>query len=113
MGARIRGAGTSHIEVDGVDALAPAQHRVIPDRVVAATFLAAVGLAGGEVVVEDARADHMDMLLHKLGAMGIEVTQAPEGLRVRGRGPPAQRRRGHLALSGGGHRLQAVRRRRC
>ena len=48
----------------------PPQHRVIPDRVVAATFLAAVGLAGGDVVVEDARADHMDMLLHKLGRHG-------------------------------------------
>jgi UDP-N-acetylglucosamine 1-carboxyvinyltransferase len=88
MGARIRGAGTSHIEIDGVDELSPAQHRVIPDRVVAATFLAAVGLAGGEVVVEDARADHMDMLLTKLGAMGIAVTQAPEGLRVVSDGRP-------------------------
>ncbi|HVM64385.1 MAG TPA: UDP-N-acetylglucosamine 1-carboxyvinyltransferase [Acidimicrobiales bacterium] len=88
MGARIRGAGTSHIEVDGVEALSPTQHRVIPDRVVAATFLAAVGLAGGDVVVEDARADHMDMLLHKLVAMGLAVTQAPEGLRVVGEGRP-------------------------
>ena len=88
MGARIRGAGTSHIEVDGVDALVPAQHRVIPDRVVAATFLAAVGLAGGDVVVEDARADHMDMLLHKLVAMRIEVTQLPDGLRVVSEGRP-------------------------
>jgi UDP-N-acetylglucosamine 1-carboxyvinyltransferase len=82
MGARIQGAGTSHIEVEGVEALSPTQHRVIPDRVVAATFLAGVGLVGGDVVVEDARPDHMDMLLHKLGAMGVEVTQAPEGLRV-------------------------------
>jgi UDP-N-acetylglucosamine 1-carboxyvinyltransferase len=88
MGARIRGAGTSHIEVEGVDALVPAQHRVIPDRVVAATFLAAVGIAGGDVVVEDARADHMDMFLHKLGAMGIEVTQTPEGLRAVAEGRP-------------------------
>jgi UDP-N-acetylglucosamine 1-carboxyvinyltransferase len=88
MGAHIRGAGTSHIEVDGVDALAPAQHRVIPDRVVAATFLAAVGLAGGEVVIEDARADHMDMLLQKLGAMGVVVTQGPDGLRAIADGRP-------------------------
>jgi UDP-N-acetylglucosamine 1-carboxyvinyltransferase len=88
MGAHIRGAGTSHIEVDGVDALAPAQHRVIPDRVVAATFLAAVGLAGGEVVIDDARADHMDMLLQKLGAMGVVVTQGPDGLRAIADGRP-------------------------
>lgn len=80
MGAKIRGAGTSHVEVDGVDGLTPATHAVVPDRVVAATFLAAVGLAGGEVVVEDARIDHMDMLVRKLKAMGVSVEQRPTGL---------------------------------
>jgi UDP-N-acetylglucosamine 1-carboxyvinyltransferase len=82
MGARIEGAGTSHIEVEGVDALQPASHRVIPDRLVTATFLAAVGLAGGEVMVEDGRTEHMEMLIRKLSAAGIEVTQEPEGLRA-------------------------------
>ncbi|MGH9028559.1 MAG: UDP-N-acetylglucosamine 1-carboxyvinyltransferase [Acidimicrobiales bacterium] len=82
MGARIKGAGTSHVEVEGVEELVPASHRVIPDRVVAATFLAAVGVAGGEVVVTDARADHMDMLLRKLSAMGVQVSQTPSGLSV-------------------------------
>ncbi len=80
MGACIRGVGTSHVEVEGVDELAPARHTVVPDRVVAATYLAATGLAGGEVVVEDARVDHMDMLLRKLGAMGVTIEQRPEGL---------------------------------
>jgi UDP-N-acetylglucosamine 1-carboxyvinyltransferase len=90
MGARIRGAGTSHIEVDGVDDLHPGDHphRVIPDRVVAATLLSAVRLAGGEVVVEDGRADHMDMLLRKLAEMGVEVVQTPEGLCARAEGRP-------------------------
>ncbi|MHB8681327.1 MAG: UDP-N-acetylglucosamine 1-carboxyvinyltransferase [Acidimicrobiales bacterium] len=84
MGARISGAGTSHVEIEGVDELHPAgeAHRVIPDRVVAATFLAAVGLAGGVVVVEDARADHMDMLLRKMGEMGLDISQTPDGLRA-------------------------------
>ena len=84
MGARIRGAGTSHVEVDGVEELhaSPDAHRVIPDRVVAATYLAAVGLAGGDVVVADARPDHMDMLLRKMGDMGLELTQTPDGLRA-------------------------------
>jgi UDP-N-acetylglucosamine 1-carboxyvinyltransferase len=86
MGARITGAGTSRIEVEGVEELRPASHTVIPDRVVAATFFAAVGLAGGDVVVVDARANHMDMLLRKLGEMGVEVTQTPEGLRARSDG---------------------------
>jgi UDP-N-acetylglucosamine 1-carboxyvinyltransferase len=84
MGARIRGAGTSHIEVDGVDELRPSEgaHHVIPDRVVAATLLAAVGLAGGEIVIEDGRGDHMDMVLRKMGEIGVAVSQSPEGMRA-------------------------------
>ncbi|HXQ90216.1 MAG TPA: UDP-N-acetylglucosamine 1-carboxyvinyltransferase [Acidimicrobiales bacterium] len=82
MGARIRGAGTSHIEVDGVEELRPgdAAHHVIPDRVVAATLLSALGLAGGDIVIEDGRPDHMDMVLRKMGDMGVVVTQTPEGM---------------------------------
>jgi UDP-N-acetylglucosamine 1-carboxyvinyltransferase len=82
MGASISGAGTSRIEVDGVDELHPVRHRVVPDRVVAATYLSAAALAGGEVVVEDARPDHMDMLLRKLGAMGVAIELTPDGLRA-------------------------------
>jgi UDP-N-acetylglucosamine 1-carboxyvinyltransferase len=82
MGARITGAGTSRIEVEGVDALHPTTHAVIPDRLVVATFLVAAGLAGGEVVVEDGRPDHMDMLIRKLVATGITITQTPDGLRA-------------------------------
>jgi UDP-N-acetylglucosamine 1-carboxyvinyltransferase len=80
MGARITGAGTSRIVVEGVDSLEPASHHVLADRVVAATFLAAAGIAGGEVIVEDARVDHMTMLLGKFRQMGLEITQLPEGL---------------------------------
>ncbi len=82
MGARITGAGTSRIEVEGVEKLAPATHAVIPDRLVVATFLVAAGLAGGEVVVEDGRPEHMDMLIRKLMATGIHITLEPEGLRA-------------------------------
>ena len=80
MGARIAGAGTSRIVVEGVDELEPARHHVVADRVVAATFLCAAGIAGGEVVVEDARADHMTMLLGKFRQMGLEISQRPDGL---------------------------------
>ena len=80
MGADVRGAGTSRIEVEGKDELSAARHRVIPDRVVAACYLAAAGLAGGEVVVADARPDHMEMLLRKLSAMGVHLEQTPDGL---------------------------------
>ncbi|MDA8366857.1 MAG: UDP-N-acetylglucosamine 1-carboxyvinyltransferase [Actinomycetota bacterium] len=82
MGARIRGAGTATIEIEGVEALHPADHVVIPDRVVAATYLVAAGLAGGEVVVEDARPDHMEMLVTKLASTGLSVELVPDGLRA-------------------------------
>jgi UDP-N-acetylglucosamine 1-carboxyvinyltransferase len=55
---------------------------VIPDRLVVATFLVAAGMTGGDVVVEDGRPDHMDMLIRKLSATGVEVTQGPDGLRA-------------------------------
>lgn len=82
MGAVVRGAGTSRIEVEGVDALVPVRHRVLPDRVVAATFLAAVGMAGGDVTIADARPEHMEMLLRKVGQMGVATSFGPEGLRA-------------------------------
>jgi UDP-N-acetylglucosamine 1-carboxyvinyltransferase len=80
MGGCVRGAGTSRIEVEGVETLQPTSHTVIADRVVVATYLAAVGLAGGEIVVEDARVDHIEMLLRKMTEMGLRVEQRPDGL---------------------------------
>lgn len=85
MGARIDGIGTSTLAIHGVAAadLRPVDHRVIPDRVEAATYLAAVSLAGGELTLVDARAGHMTMLLRKLGEMGVTVTETADGLWVR------------------------------
>ncbi|MGH9281652.1 MAG: UDP-N-acetylglucosamine 1-carboxyvinyltransferase [Acidimicrobiales bacterium] len=80
MGAQIVGAGTSTIVVEGVDELLPVDHEAIPDRVEVATFLAAVAVAGGEITVEGARPDHMDMLLSKLGEMGLRTSPTSEGL---------------------------------
>jgi UDP-N-acetylglucosamine 1-carboxyvinyltransferase len=82
MGAVIHGAGTSRIEVEGVDELHPVAHRVVPDRVVAATYLAAVGLAGGEITISDALPQHMEMLLRKLNQMGVATEMGPDGLRA-------------------------------
>ncbi|MBO0713715.1 MAG: UDP-N-acetylglucosamine 1-carboxyvinyltransferase [Acidimicrobiales bacterium] len=82
MGARITGAGTSRLEIEGVEALVPTEHEVIPDRVEAATFLAAVGLAGGEVLVERARPDHMDMLMAKMGEIGVRTSASSSGIWV-------------------------------
>ena len=80
MGARIIGAGTSTIEIEGVEELRPVTHAVIPDRIEAGTYLAAVGVAGGEVLLEGARADHMHMLLSKLTEMGMHVVVNDEGV---------------------------------
>lgn len=83
MGARIEGLGTSRLVVEGVETLSPADHVVVPDRVVAATYLAAAVITGGDVLVTDARADHMEMLLRKFEAMGARVYD-DGGLRVVG-----------------------------
>lgn len=86
MGASVRGAGTPTITIEGVDVLRPATHTVIPDRIEAATYLAAVGVAGGEVTLDGARADHMEMLLAKVVDMGMEVEPVDGGLAVRSAG---------------------------
>src|SRR5438309_1768796 len=80
MGASIIGAGTSTIEIEGVDELRPVDHTVIPDRIEAGTYLAAVGVTGGEITLEGARADHMDMLIQKLGDMGLRISPSGEGV---------------------------------
>src|SRR5205085_8616628 len=86
MGARIVGGGTSTIEIEGVDELSPVDHTVIPDRIEAGTFLAAVGVAGGEIALEGARPDHMDMLIRKLGEMGMRVSPSSDGIWAQAKG---------------------------
>jgi UDP-N-acetylglucosamine 1-carboxyvinyltransferase len=80
MGARIVGIGSSRLVIDGVDELTPVEHRVIPDRIEAATYLAAVGVTGGEITLVGARHDHMDMLVTKLGDMGMRISPTSEGM---------------------------------
>jgi UDP-N-acetylglucosamine 1-carboxyvinyltransferase len=82
MGAELEGVGSSRLVVHGVDPadLRPASHRVVPDRIEAATFLAAVGVAGGELALRGARLDHMEMLARKLADMGMVVTATHDGI---------------------------------
>jgi UDP-N-acetylglucosamine 1-carboxyvinyltransferase len=82
MGAVVRGAGTSRVEVEGVEELHPTRHSVVSDRVVAATFLAAAAMTGGDITIRDARPEHMEMLLRKVNQMGVLTTLGPEGLRA-------------------------------
>lgn len=84
MGARIDGLGTSRLTIEGVEELQPAHYRVIPDRVVAATYLAAAIMSGGRVRVLDARADHMENLLRKFTSMGASVDVVGDGIAVTG-----------------------------
>lgn len=85
MGARIDGIGTSTLVVHGVvpGSLRPAAHATVPDRIQAATYIAAVGVSGGEIVVRGARADHMEMLLQRFHKMGLSITDLGDGLVVR------------------------------
>jgi UDP-N-acetylglucosamine 1-carboxyvinyltransferase len=80
MGANVLGAGSSTITIDGVDALHPVDHTVIPDRLEAATFLTGLAIAGGELVLEEARPEHMDMLMQKMGDMGLRTSAHPDGI---------------------------------
>ena len=80
MGATVLGAGSSTITIEGVESLAAVEHRVVPDRIEAAAFLAAVGVAGGEIVLRGARPDHMDILVAKLGEMGMRISPEADGL---------------------------------
>ncbi|MCC5948620.1 MAG: UDP-N-acetylglucosamine 1-carboxyvinyltransferase [Nitriliruptoraceae bacterium] len=80
MGASVLGAGSSTITIEGVTELSATDHRVIPDRIEPATFLAVLGAAGGEITLEEARAEHMGMLVTKLGEMGMRISPEGDGL---------------------------------
>ena len=87
MGAEVSGGGGSTITIEGVERLHPAEHTVIPDRIEAATYLAAVGMTGGSIAVEGARVDHMEMLLDRLAAMGLRVDDGGDRLWATAPGP--------------------------
>ncbi|AXV14389.1 UDP-N-acetylglucosamine 1-carboxyvinyltransferase [Neorhizobium sp. SOG26] len=82
MGARISGAGTSTITVEGVTSLSGARHRVLPDRIETGTYAMAVAMAGGDVVLEGTEAALLDNALETLRMAGAEITETSTGLRV-------------------------------
>jgi UDP-N-acetylglucosamine 1-carboxyvinyltransferase len=73
MGAKISGAGSPTVTIEGVKKLHGAEHEVIPDRIEAATFLIAAGATNGEVIVKNARAEHLRAVIDKLGEAGVSV----------------------------------------
>jgi UDP-N-acetylglucosamine 1-carboxyvinyltransferase len=84
MGAEIEGIGTSRLIIHGCErgSLNSTKHTVVPDRVQAATYMAAVAVAGGDVVVRSARTEHMEELLNCYARMGVAVTPQRDGVRV-------------------------------
>lgn len=84
MGAVIQGAGTDRIIIDGVDELQPMDFSVMADRIEAGTFMVAAALTRGNVLVDGARAEHLEALICKLREAGVEVSVEDNGLRVKG-----------------------------
>ena len=83
MGARIDGVSTSTLTIDGVERLAPVEHRTVTDRIVAGTWVFASAIAGGEVRIEGGVAHHLDIVLDKLVSAGVEVEIDEGGFTVR------------------------------
>jgi UDP-N-acetylglucosamine 1-carboxyvinyltransferase len=86
MGARVQGAGTSVITVEGVDELHPIEHAIVADRIEAGTFMVAAALTRGDVLLRDCLPEHLDAVIAKLRSAGAEIVAEDGGLRVRGRG---------------------------
>ncbi len=84
MGARIAGAGTDIVRIEGVKELRGLTHRVIPDRIETASFVIAGALMGGEVRVTGACPDHLDAVLIKLKEAGVDIATAEESIVVKG-----------------------------
>ena len=82
MGAQIGGVGTSTLTIEGVDTLTPVQHEVIPDRIVAGTWAVAATITQGDVLIENARPDHLNVVFEKLTTAGADVVQEVGGIRV-------------------------------
>ncbi|MBX9777057.1 MAG: UDP-N-acetylglucosamine 1-carboxyvinyltransferase [Xanthobacteraceae bacterium] len=82
MGAKITGAGTSQIVVEGVAKLNGARHRVLPDRIETGTYAMAVAMTGGDVMLENARAELLQEGLDVLASAGLEYNETNRGLRV-------------------------------
>ena len=84
MGAKIRGAGTGIIRIEGVEELHGTRHHIIPDRIEAGTFMVAAAITGGNVLVQGAVYEHLSSLIAKMQEMGVQIIEEPTGLRVIG-----------------------------
>lgn len=86
MGAKVRGAGLDTIRIEGVKKLHSVEHRVIPDRIEAGTYMAAAGITRGDILIENVVTEHVQPLIAKFREIGIEILPCHSGIRVVGRG---------------------------
>lgn len=84
MGAKIVGAGTETIRIEGVDKLVGTEHTIIPDRVEAGTFMVAAAVTGGDVLIDNVVIEHLRPVIAKLREMGVEIIEKDNALRVIG-----------------------------
>ncbi|MCB2188485.1 MAG: UDP-N-acetylglucosamine 1-carboxyvinyltransferase [Deltaproteobacteria bacterium] len=87
-GAKIEGAGTATVVIRGVDELAPLDHRVMPDRIEAGTFMVAAGITRGELTIQDAPLEHLTAVVGKLKEAGLRFQQTAQGVVVSARRAP-------------------------
>lgn len=83
MGAKIRGAGTNVIKIEGVKKLTGAAYTVIPDRIEAGTYMVAAAMTRGDVYIENAISEHLKPVIAKLKEAGVEIEEHVDGIRVR------------------------------
>lgn len=83
MGARIKGVGTDLIKIEGVKSLSGSEHRIIPDRVEAGTYMMAAALTRGDVFVKNVLAEHVKPLIAKLHEMGVDIDEEIAGVKIR------------------------------
>jgi len=86
MGARIRGAGTNVIRIEGADELRGCTHTVIPDRIEAGTYMVAAAMTDGDVYIENALTEHLKPVVAKLKEAGVKIEEDTDGVRVTGTG---------------------------
>ena len=86
MGARIRGAGTNVIRIEGVNELRGCSHTVIPDRIEAGTYMVGAAITNGDVYIENALTEHLKPVVAKLKEAGVDIEEDTDGVRVRGTG---------------------------
>jgi UDP-N-acetylglucosamine 1-carboxyvinyltransferase len=86
MGARVRGAGTNVIRIEGVKELTGTTYTVIPDRIEAGTYMVAAAITDGDVWIENALTEHLKPVIAKLKEAGVYIEERIDGVRVRGTG---------------------------